>query len=84
MDLDRAKAICDAYKKGYEEAKKEFSKPSIGWITMPNPNHSPFDSTSVNIYMCSMCGYSSAERITATWNFCPNCGERMSKEGEAE
>ena len=57
-------------------------RPNGEWNTIPNPNHSPFDSTSEVIYMCSKCAYSSGERITATWNFCPHCGCRMSKEGD--
>lgn len=58
-------------------------RPHGKWNTTPNPNHSPFDSTSEIIYMCSECAYSSGERVTATWNFCPNCGADM-REGEAE
>ena len=54
------------------------------WHTTPNPNYSPFDSTSEVIYMCSKCSYSSGERITSTWNFCPNCGSNNRKRGEAE
>ena len=53
-------------------------RPHGEWQTTPNPNHSPFDSTSEVIYMCSQCAYSSGERITATWHFCPNCGASMS------
>jgi len=52
-------------------------RPRGEWNTTHNPNHSPFDSTSEVIYMCSRCAYSSGDRITATWNFCPNCGARM-------
>lgn len=66
-----------AYKRGYEDAKKELDRPHGEWKTTPNPNHSPFDSTSAVIYICSQCAYSSGDRITATWNFCPNCGSDM-------
>lgn len=57
-------------------------RPHGEWLTTPNPNHSPFDSTSEVIYMCSQCAYSSGERIVMTWQFCPNCGADMRKEGE--
>ena len=61
---------------------REKQRPHGEWYTTPNPNHSPFDSTSEVIYMCSKCAYSSGERITATWQFCPNCGADMRKEGD--
>lgn len=54
------------------------------WLTTQNPNHSPFDNTSEVTYVCSKCTYSSGDRITEYWNFCPNCGASMRKEGEAE
>lgn len=58
-------------------------RPHGEWNTTPNPNYSPFDSTSAVIYMCSQCDYSSGDKIVATWNFCPNCGADMRpKEGE--
>lgn len=57
-------------------------RPHGEWHTTPNPNHSPFDSTSEVIYMCSKCDYSNGDRIAAAWNFCPNCGADMRKEGE--
>lgn len=59
-------------------------RPHGKWNKTPNPNYSPFDSTSEVIYMCSKCSYSSGERITSTWNFCPNCGSDNRKRGEAE
>lgn len=58
-------------------------RPHGEWHKTHNPNYSPFDSTSEVIYMCSQCAYSSGDRSTATWNFCPNCGADM-REGEAE
>lgn len=65
------------------KALREQKRPHGEWHTTPNPNHSPFDSTSEVIYMCSQCAYSSGDRITATWNFCPSCGADM-REGEAK
>ena len=63
----------------------EESRPHGEWHTTPNPNHSPFDSTSAVIYMCSQCAYSNGDRIAATWNFCPNCGADIRlKEGEVK
>lgn len=57
-------------------------RPHGKWLTTQNPNHSPFDNTSEVTYVCSKCTYSSGDRITAYWNFCPNCGANM--RGEAE
>lgn len=65
-----------------DELKKK-KRPRGEWHTTPNPNHSPFDSTSEVIYMCSKCDYSNGDRIAAAWNFCPNCGADM-REGKAD
>lgn len=65
------------------ETMPTVERPHGEWYTTQNPNHSPFDSTSEVIYVCSQCAYSSGDRITATWNFCPNCGADM-REGDPD
>lgn len=76
---------CLAQMEGKEcKAMNYEARPHGEWYKTPNPNHSPFDSTSEVIYMCSQCAYSSGERIAETWHFCPNCGASMVKEGEAD
>lgn len=80
-------AVCALYTySGYASDECVFyeTRPRGKWLTTPNPNYSPFDSTSEVTYVCSKCTYSSGERITAYWNFCPNCGADMRKEGEVE
>ena len=64
------------YRKTVELLEK-LDRPHGEWNTTPNPNYSPFDSTSEVIYMCSQCAYSSGDRITETWHYCPNCGADM-------
>lgn len=49
---------------------KEFERPHGKWLKTPEVT-----------YVCSKCTYSNGERITAYWNFCPNCGADM-REGE--
>ena len=60
-----------------KEMPTKEERPHGEWNTTPNPNYSPFDSTSEVIYMCSQCAYSSGDRITETWHYCPNCGADM-------
>ena len=74
--------VCEGYSNCEEAGLCEPKRPHGKWITTSNPNHSPFDNTNEFIYICSKCTYSSGDRITAYWNFCPNCGADMRKEGE--
>ena len=46
------------------------------WIFVStNPNHSPFDGSPENIYMCSKCGHKTGVRTP----FCPMCGDKKTK-----
>ena len=54
------------YKKGYEDAKKEFERPKGEW------KYDGFCVTTTQ-YKCNKCEYSTLEKT----NFCPNCGARM-------
>ena len=44
------------------------------WLTVENPNYSPFDCSSEKISVCSVCGYA---REQHDFNYCPNCGAAM-------
>lgn len=62
-----------AYKRGYEDAKKEFDRPHGEWIS--------FDAKRDR---CSMCDFKIGKYVGVFYRFCPNCGADMRKEGEAE
>lgn len=68
---DGQEFYANGYKKGYEDAKKEFERPQGEWFWLgdsSDPNHR---------WSCNKCGRGVKEEE----NFCPNCGIRMQKGG---
>ena len=67
----------EGFDKGYEKAKAEY-KPKTGhWI-----NRHIIANTGIDMIVCSECGEEfsyDAETGISEYNYCPNCGARMSE-----
>ena len=48
------------------------------WIDNNAGNHDPRD----RWVKCSLCGYSTTDRFSKEYNYCPNCGAKMEEESE--
>lgn len=71
----------NGYKKGYEDAKKEFERPTGEWITIHKLNSFGQD---VVCFECNKCGEYTVPLyhllITEPLEVCPNCGITMGGE----
>ena len=70
---DGQEFYANGYKKGYEDAKKEFERPQGEWIMNKT-------SARGRNYTCTNCRKVSRNKS----EFCPKCGAKMMKEAENE
>ena len=80
---DGQEFYANGYKKGYEDAKKEFERPQGEWVLQ---TYERFDNgNELYKYYCDKCGYREEHAYSDSKlsNFCPNCGADMRK-GEEE
>lgn len=68
--------IEEQYRKGMEKGLEEAERPHGEW------KYHKYDKD----YECSICNtrYDAFDLPVKTWDYCPNCGARMTGEGESE
>ena len=66
---EKSNEVNNAYKRGYEQAKKEFERPQGEWIPVKR-----WDNT--HDWVCSECGKKNEHGITIE-KFCYKCGADM-------
>lgn len=81
------------YKKGFEDARKQFERPHGEWIKGREISRTMLRGGTLYIdyenFTCSVCGLVLDRLLyhvdgSPFYNFCPKCGASMREEGEAE
>ena len=73
-DVDENGGVCDAVEPCFAGSLNKYHSAQHGeWVDNNTGNHDPRD----RWVKCSLCGYSTTDRFSKEYKYCPNCGAKM-------